>query len=285
VTAFDPRLTPARDDLAAAHLENVVAAARFAQGQPRRIVAGTAPVRREPRPDAALDTEALFGEAVTLYEESEGWAWAQLGADGYVGYLPATALGDPGAPATHRVTALRTFLFPGPSIKLPPADVLPLGARVTVASVEGALARLATGGFVPACHLAPPDFAEPDFVAVAERFLGVPYLWGGKTALGLDCSGLVQVSLAAAGTAAPRDTDMQEAALGAAAAVDPQALLRGDLLFWKGHVAIARGDGTMVHANAHRMAVTIEPVAEALARIEAAGSPLRSVRRFPLILT
>jgi cell wall-associated NlpC family hydrolase len=285
VTVLDPRLTPARDDLAAAHLENVVAAARFAQGQPRRIVAGTAPVRREPRPDAALDTEALFGEAVTLYEESEGWAWAQLGADGYVGYLPATALGDPGAPATHRVTALRTFLFPGPSIKLPPADVLPLGARVTVASVEGALARLATGGFVPACHLAPPDFAEPDFVAVAERFLGVPYLWGGKTALGLDCSGLVQVSLAAAGTAAPRDTDMQEAALGAAAAVDPQALLRGDLLFWKGHVAIARGDGTMVHANAHRMAVTIEPVAEALARIEAAGSPLRSVRRFPLILT
>jgi cell wall-associated NlpC family hydrolase len=279
VTSLDPRLTPARGDLAAAHLENVVAAARFAEGQPRRIAAGTAPVRREPRPDAALDTEALFGEAVTVYEEDEGWAWAQLGADGYVGYLPATALGPPGAPATHRVAALRTFLFPGPSIKLPPADVLPLGARVTVAAVEGALARLATGGFVPACHLAPPDAVEPDFVAVAERFLGVPYLWGGKTALGLDCSGLVQVSLGAAGIAAPRDSDMQEAALGAAAAADPQALLRGDLLFWKGHVAIARGDGTLVHANAHRMAVTVEPVAEALARIEAAGVPLRSVRR------
>ncbi len=279
MTALDPRLTPARGDLAAAHLENVVAAARFAEGRPRRIAVGTAPLRREPRPDATLDTEALLGEAVTVYEEDEGWAWVQLGADGYVGYLPATALGPPGEPATHRVAALRTFLFPGPSIKLPPADVLPLGARVTVAAVEGALARLATGGFVPACHLSPPDVAEPDFVAVAERFLGVPYLWGGKTALGLDCSGLVQVSLDAAGIATPRDSDMQEASLGAAAPPDPQALLRGDLLFWKGHVAIARGDGTIVHANAHRMAVSIESIAEALARIEAAGSPLRSVRR------
>lgn len=279
MTTLDPRLTPARGDLAAAHLENLVAAARFTEGQPRRIVAGSAPVRREPRPDAALDTEALFGESVTVYEENEGWAWAQLAGDGYVGYLPETALAPPGPAATHQVSALRTFLFPGPSIKLPPAEVLPLGALVSVASVEGALARLATGGFVPVCHLAGLDAHEPDFVAVAERFLGVPYLWGGKTALGLDCSGLAQVSLAATGIAAPRDSDMQEAALGAAASLDPREFRRGDLLFWKGHVAIARGDGTFVHANAYRMAVTIEPVTEALARTEAAGTPLRSVRR------
>jgi cell wall-associated NlpC family hydrolase len=260
-------------------LRDLVAAARFAEGRTWRIAAGSAPVRREPRPDAALDTEALFGEAVTIYEENEGWAWGQLGADGYVGYLPETALLPPGPPATHRVSALRTFLFPGPSIKLPPAEVLPLGAEVAVAAVEGPLARLATGGFVPACHLAEQGAAEPDFVAVAERFLGVPYLWGGKTGLGLDCSGLVQVSLGAAGIGAPRDSDMQEAALGAPAPLDPAGFRRGDLLFWKGHVAIARGDATIVHANAYRMAVTIEPVDEALARIAAAGAPLRSVRR------
>lgn len=279
MTALDPRLTPARADLAAAHLETVVAAGRFAQGRPMRIAAGTAPVRREPRPDAPLDTEALFGEAVTVYDEDEGWAWAQLAGDAYVGYLPVTALLPPGPPATHRVAALRTFLFPGPSIKLPPAEVLSLGATVAVASVEGALARLATGGFVPVRHLGGLEAAEPDFVAVAERFLGVPYLWGGKTALGLDCSGLVQVSLAAAGIAAPRDSDMQEAALGTAVPPDAAGFRRGDLLYWKGHAGIARGDGTVVHANAHYMAVAIEPEADLLARTAAAGTPLRSVRR------
>ena len=120
---------------------------------------------------------------------------------------------------------------------------------------------------------------ETDFVAVAERFLGTPYLWGGKTALGLDCSGLVQVALTACGVSCPRDSDMQEEALGTAVAADPSALLRGDLIFWKGHVAIVRGPDSLLHANAHHMAVAIEPVAQAVARIRDAGSEITSIRR------
>ena len=282
--AFDPRLTPARADLAAKHLEGKVEAARYVEGLVYEIVEPQAPLRREPRPDASLETEALKGERVTVYDANgEGWAWGQLAADGYVGWLPENALAPPGAAPTHKVTALRTLVFPGPSIKLPPLEALPLGARVAVARVEDRLAVTSAGSYVPAAHLAPLDRNETDFVAVAERFLGTPYLWGGKTALGLDCSGLVQVALTACGVSCPRDSDMQEKALGTAVAADPSALLRGGLIFWKGHVAIVRGPDSLLHANAHHMAVAIEPVAQAVARIRDAGSEITSIRRIACI--
>jgi cell wall-associated NlpC family hydrolase len=239
-----------------------------------------APLRHAPSPDAALDTEALKGERVAVYEiTDEGWARGRLEADGYAGFLPASALAPPGPAPTHKVAALRTLVFPGPSIKLPPVEALALGCRLAVARIEGPLAVTASGGYVPARHLAPIDAMESDFVTVAERFLGAPYLWGGKTSLGLDCSGLVQVALTACGTACPRDSHMQEAALGAAQQLDLINLRRGDLLFWKGHVAVARDAATLIHANAFHMAVAIEPIAEAVSRIRAAGSDVTGVRR------
>jgi cell wall-associated NlpC family hydrolase len=280
--AFDPRITPARADLAAKHLEGKVNAARFVAGSVYEIIEPQAPLRLEPRPDSPLATEALKGERVTVYEtDAEGWAWGQLAADGYVGWMPAHALAPPGAPPTHKVAALRTFAFPGPSIKLPPLEALPLGARVAIVRVDDRLAVTSSGGYVPAAHLLPIDANESDFVAVAERFLGAPYLWGGKTALGLDCSGLVQVALTACGISCPRDSDMQEQALCApvVAAGDLSMLRRGDLLFWKGHVAIVRAEGNLLHANAFHMAVAMEPVAAAVARIRGAGSEVTSVRR------
>ena len=180
------------------------------------MVEPQAPLRHEPRPDAPLDTEALKGERVTIYDtDGEGWAWGQLAADGYVGWLPANALTLPGPPPTHKVVALRTLVFPGPSIKLPPLEALPFGARIAIARIVERMALTPAGAYLPAAHLAPIDENESDFVAVAERFVGVPYLWGGKTALGLDCSGLVQIALSACGISCPRDSDMQEAALGA----------------------------------------------------------------------
>jgi cell wall-associated NlpC family hydrolase len=274
----DPRLTPARPDLAAKHLEGKVVAARFAEGTVQEVVAPQAPLRRAPSHEAPLDTEALKGERVTVYEMTdEGWAWGQLEADGYVGWIPANALAAPGPAPTHKVTALRSFVFPGPSIKLPPFEALPLGARLAIAQISERFAVTASGGYVPARHLAPLDVQESDFVAIAERFLHTPYLWGGKTSLGIDCSGLVQVALNACGLPCPRDSDMQEAALGNPAGLS--ALQRGDLLFWKGHVAIARDSATLIHANAFHMAVAIEPVAQTIARIRAAGSEVTSVRR------
>jgi cell wall-associated NlpC family hydrolase len=283
--AYDPRTTPARPDLAAKHLEGRVAAARFVTGTEREVRDAQAPVRRQPSPEAALDTEVLHGERVTIYDDNgEGWSWGQLASDGYVGWIPSNALTQPGPPPTHRVAALRTFVFPVRSIKAPPIEALSLGSRVAVSAAQrdggSDLTDLATGFCVSTRHLAPLDSAEPDFVAVAERFLGVPYLWGGKTSLGLDCSGLVQIALTACGATCPRDSDMQERALGAPLpAADPAVWRRGDLIFWKGHVAIVRDDETVVHANAFHMAVAIEPTREALRRIADAGTQLISVKR------
>jgi hypothetical protein len=278
MTSYDPRSTPARPDLAASNLAGKVEAARFVDGHMREIAEPQAPLRRWPSPDAPLDTEALKGERVTIYDNNEeGWSWGQLAADGYVGYVPTSALRDPGPPPNHRVAVPRTLVFPGPSIKLPPLEGLSFGCRLAVKRIEGPLAVTDSNRFVPACHLKPTDTSEPDFVAVAERFLGVPYLWGGKTSLGLDCSGLLQLALTASGVACPRDSDMQEHALGAA--VPLTELQRGDLVFWNDHVAIARDPATLIHANAFHMAVAFESALEAITRIAAAGSEVTSVRR------
>lgn len=275
---LDPRLTPARPDLAAKHLEGLVAAQRFVAGEERRVVVPVAPLKRRPAGDAPLETEALFGEAVEVFDtDAEGWSWVQLRKDGYVGYMPAEALGSPGMAPSHKVAALRTFLFPGPDIKLPPRDALVIGSQVAVRELRGAFA-VTSDGFLPAVHLAALEAQEADFVEVAARFLGVPYLWGGRSSLGIDCSGLVQSALAATGIPAPRDSDMQEQGLGEAVPVDAP-VKRGDLLFWPGHVAIAEDAETLLHANAFHMAVAREPRAGALARIADAGLALRGIRR------
>ena len=204
---------------------------RHTRSTPRRR-----PCAKRPR-TRRTETEALKGERVTIYDISaDGWAWGQLAGDGYVGFVPASALRAPGPPATHKVTALRTFVFPGPSIKLPPTETLSFGCQLVIARIDGPFAITASGGHVPVLHLAPIETRETDFVAVAERFLGTPYLWGGKTSLGLDCSGLVQLALAACGIPCPRDTDMQENALGNALArpYEPAQLRRGDLAVLEG---------------------------------------------------
>ena len=277
----DPRLTPARADLAAKYLEGKVEAARFVTGEEFEIVEAIAPLRNKPSADAELATQALLGERVTIYDHNgEGFAWGQLNGDGYVGWLPDRALAKPGAPATHKVTAISTFAFPGPSIKLSPVDALVMGTRLAVIREEGAFAVTRQNWYLPRQHLDGFDTMAADFVAVAERFIGTPYLWGGKSRLGIDCSGLVQVALNAAGTDCPRDSDMQRVGLGRALdAVEARRLQRGDLIFWNGHVAIARDAETIVHANAHHMSTAVENTRDAIARIKAAGSEILTIKR------
>ncbi|MGJ0508517.1 MAG: NlpC/P60 family protein [Methylocystis sp.] len=275
----DRRLTPARPDLAAAYLRGRVTAERYVEGAVMEVKEGVVDMRREPRPDAAVDTQALYGERVTVYDEEEGWAWAQLARDGYVGWIGANTLWSELSAPTHRVCVPRTFVYPAASIKQPPLLALPLSADVCIVEERDNFLVTRDRGFVWRTHLAPLDAPAQDFVAVAETLIGAPYLWGGKSVSGVDCSGLVQIALAASGRKAPRDSDMQEAELGAP--VEPGApLARGDLVFWKGHVGLMRDPETLLHANGTHMLVSSEPLALVRARnLEAGAGEVTGVRR------
>jgi cell wall-associated NlpC family hydrolase len=278
---FDPRLTPARPDLAASHLQAHIKADHYAIGRTEVVRAAVVNLHHAPVPDAPLDTQALFGEEIIIYEEREGWVWGQLKNDHYVGYLPHIALGETGLSPTHRIAVPASFLYPAPNIKMPALMSLPMGALVHCVEYKDRFARLDYLGWVWRDHLQPHAIHAEDFVSMAEMFEHAPYLWGGRTHAGLDCSALVQIALAQAGVQAPRDTDMQEAGLGSP--LPPAAwdrLRRGDLVFWSGHVGIMQDGQRLLHANGHHMRVVSEPLAQARHRIEAqTGRDISSIRR------
>ena len=278
---LDPRLTPARPDLADAGLRGRVEAARFVEPELRRVAVPAAPLHRAPSRASGLDTEAVQGDAVRVYAVADGFAWVQIVRDGYVGYLPADSLGPAAPEPTHRVAALRTFLYPEPDLKRPVRAHLGLGAGLAVTGSAGDYYAVA-GGYVFAGHCRPVAAVAPDFAGTAERLVGTPYLWGGRTSLGLDCSGLVQLCLEMAGLPCPRDADQQERALGDALPPDHADLRRSDLVFWRGHVGMMLDATRLIHANGHHMQVEIEPLAAARARIlEKSYGPVTSLRRLP----
>lgn len=277
---LDRRRNAFRDDLAAAHLRGRITASRYAEPQAAQVSAGVVALLKRPEAGLGYETELVHAEVIDIYERANGWLWVQARRDSYVGYLPETAVTREVVAATHCIVALRSFLYPGPGIKSTPLAFLPFMAEVHVIEEVGDWART-RAGWLYRPHLAPIETRFSDPVAVAERFVGTPYLWGGKSSLGIDCSGLVQTACFACGLAAPRDSDMQEAELGTPSALNPEALAnlpRGALLFWPGHVALSQGGGRMIHANAYHMMVESEEIVSAVARIAAKGSPLRSIR-------
>jgi cell wall-associated NlpC family hydrolase len=277
----DPRRNAYRDDLAAEGLRGKVNAPAYSPGSDRQFVLPASPLRARPDARASWTTEALFGELAKVYDENKDWAWVQLGTDGYVGYVRSSALSRQVTTPTHRVSALGTFLYPTADMQAAPLMPLSMNAHLRIAEVGPSFSRLVEGSFVPSQHIVERDRFVADFVTTAERFVGVPYLWGGKTRFGVDCSGLVQTALQAAGRFCPRDSDMQEAELGESIEgvnlVD--ALERGDLVFWQGHVGVMTNGFMLLHANAHHMAAVIEPVAVAIERIARGGLQISSVKR------
>jgi hypothetical protein len=237
-------------------------------------------VRKAHEVGAEQVNQALRGEGFVQYDEQEGWAWGQLEADQYVGWVRADDLGEPVA-ATHRVSALRTFIYERPDMKSRVLQAVSMNARLALGAADGNFLKVQGEGWVFARHVGPLAELEQDFVAVAERFVGSPYLWGGRESAGIDCSGLVQVSLQATGVYPLRDSDMQEQTLGTAIepAADYANLRRGDLVFWRGHVGIMSDAKNLLHASARDMKVEIEPLAEAVARIRPIAGEVGSVRR------
>ena len=278
--SLDPRTTAARPDLAAAHLRGQVEAQRFVVGEPFTVGVDVLDLKKRPRPDAPLDTQLLYGETLVVFEDDDGWGWAQADRDGYVGYVAMSALDRGAAPATHRVIVKRAHIYPAPDMKQPAIGTLPLDGRVKVEGIRGAFVEIKGRGFVVASHVAPLAEGFRDPVAVAEGLLGTPYLWGGRSPLGVDCSGLIQLAFSMAGLSLPRDTDMQ-VTLGSAVSTDASlaGLRRGDLVFWPGHVGVMIDGATLLHANAHHMLVAAEPLAIARDRIAAGGAALSAIRR------
>lgn len=262
---MDKRVTLARDGVAAASLEGLVAADDYRAVQPRRAVLGRTPVRNTADPDATTISELLFGEAFDVLFEQDGFSFGQGRRDGYVGFVASEALGPAGSAPTHRVSALSTLAFGRPDIKTTAPQILPQNSLLRVIGHEGRFAQVEGAGFVIEAHLALIGVFDRDVAGVALTYLGAPYLWGGRTVAGLDCSGLVQQALTACGRSAPRDSDQQRDAYAPTAQAD---LRRGDLVFWPGHMAIMIDETSIVHANAFHMQTAIEPLAEALARIE-----------------
>ncbi|MDH7790131.1 cell wall-associated NlpC family hydrolase [Ochrobactrum sp. AN78] len=273
MSMLDRRLNAYRPDLADERLSGKVEASRFTAGTLMQVSASVVDLRSEPRPDSGPQTQIIFGDMVRVFEEQDGWSWAQAERDGYTGYVSSASLEKPGADATHMVIVPRTFIYPGSDLRFPHTKALSLGSRVRIvgsAETRGTqYALLENGEALIAGHLASLDQHAPDYVAVAETLLHTPYLWGGTSGFGIDCSGIVQLSMWVSGRKVLRDSDMQQNTLGEI--IEPDAdysnLKRGDLVFWKGHVAICASPDMLIHASGHTMTVTMEPLNDAIKRI------------------
>ena len=270
---LDTRLNAWRPELADARLRGKVVADRFVSGSPGQISVAFTDIRSRPDRLASIDTQLLYGDQVTIFDESDGWLWVQNTDDGYVGWIEAAVIDNAISKATHFVSVPRTFFYPEPDIKKPHRGIRSLGSRfevVDTAETRGTPFLItARGDAVFAGHARPCTDRFDDYVSVAESLLATPYLWGGTTAYGVDCSGFVQLAMKMAGRSVLRDSDMQAATIGEAIddLTSVTQLKRGDLVFWHGHVGICQGHGRMIHANAHTMNVASEPIEEAIARI------------------
>jgi cell wall-associated NlpC family hydrolase len=280
MTKLDPRLHAYRPDVADLRLRSRVEASRYVVGQRLQVVDPIISVHKLPRPDAIQLTQALLGETVLRFDEQGGWAFVQLEADGYVGYVSSSALSDAMVEPTHIVAVPSTPRYTVPNLKSQPVTFIPMNAVVEVTAQEGNFSRLSDGYYVWSRHLRPKHRHADDYVAVAEQFTNTPYYWGGKSVWGVDCSGLVQLALQACGVAVGRDSDMQEQTLGDTLPIaDLERLRRGDLVFWRGHVGIMTDGRTLLHANGHHMLVAAEPLLDAVKRIASSYGQVTSIKR------
>ena len=282
---LDKRLHAYREDLADETLKGKVKAAKFKRGELKSILSPVADVKSVPDERAGIDTQLLFGDVVRVFDRADGWAWVQSLRDNYVGYLDETALSEQNALPTHRLCVPRSFSYREPDMKTPVQSAFSIGSLFTVvgqSETRGTrYVKTDNDHFLTADHLQLTGHTTHDYVSVAEKMLHTPYLWGGVTAFGIDCSGLVQLSMLMAGVKVQRDSDMQEKTIGKAlgfTAMDG-GLQRGDLVFWKGHVGIMRSPSELIHANGHTMTVAIEPLEDAIERIGYLYGFPRTLRR------
>ena len=280
---MDRRITPARDDLAADWLRDHVKAKRYAVGSPRTVIRDGAPLHFTPNSGAGLESQMIYGEIFQVYEDRDGWSWGQNLTDGYVGYVPSADLAANLPRPDHQVAALHSHLYTEPDLKRPASGTISMSARVKVVDISGRFCRTACGHWLHSRHLVSLEYSTQDVVGTAIKFIGVPYLWGGRTAQGVDCSSLVQLAMSMAGIAAPRDSYQQQREVGEevpmADSQDFSKLEEGDLVFFPGHVGLFVDDWRFLHANAFDMQVSLHGFSEVLDRAEHDNAPVSAIRR------
>lgn len=280
---MDRRITPARNDLAADWLRDHVKAGRYVTGAPRTVIHDGTPLRFFPNANAGVESQLIYGEVFQVYEDRDGWCWGQNLTDGYVGYVSSNGLAANLPTPDHQIAALHSHLYTEPDLKRPTAGHISMTARVKVTDISGRFCRIASGHWLHSRHLVSLEYSTQDVIGTALKFIGVPYLWGGRTAQGVDCSSLVQMALAMAGIAVPRDSDLQEADVGVEVPMDDNQdyshLEEGDLVFFPGHVGLFVNNWRFLHANAFDMQVSLHGFSEVLDRAESENAGVTSVRR------
>ena len=280
---MDRRITPVRNDLAADWLRAKFKAERYAAGEPCTVIRDGAPLHFSPERSATMESQLIHGEVFQVYEQRDGWCWGQNLTDNYVGYVPAVDLAADLPAPDHQVAALHCHLYTEPDLKRPTAGIISMSARVKIIDIDGKFCRIASGYWLHSRHLVSLDYNTQDLIGTAVKFIGVPYLWGGRTAQGLDCSSLVQITMAMAGIPAPRDSDLQEAGLGTPVAMDnPRDFSRieeGDLVFFPGHVGLFVNDWRFLHASAFDMQVSLHGFSDVLDRANSDNAGVTSIRR------
>ena len=274
-----------RPTIAASYLQGIVAADQFSDGMVCSVTDSVLPLKSNPTDQAELASEMLFGEKFIVYESQGSWAWGQSQTDGYVGFVKINGLSERPSSPTHEVKELKTFVYQRPDIKSPVLKGLAMGSKVSLKEKSGNFIRLKEGGWIVEKHVVEFNAKEASFITVARKYIGTPYLWGGRSSNGLDCSALVQLSLSRVGILAPRDTDQQEETLGCFCGKNPEDIEKGDLLYTQGHVAISSGRDLVLHANAHHMRVVEEPLQAFLSRLDETDHQLRSIKRLKFLGT
>ena len=277
---FDKRITPYKDGVTDQAHEGLIRARSYVVGEVLSCYDAKAPILAQPEHGSEQWDQLLLGERFKVIERKHDFYWGQALRDGYVGYVPVSAFRNDWYLPTHYVSTLRTYVFVAPNVKASILTAISLNALVSVTRFENGFAYINDMGWVFASHLSTFETFADDFVGVAESYINAPYQWGGRESIGLDCSGLLQQALYASGYGCPRDSDMQaKLGIGLDIHADLDGLTRGDLVFWKGHVAIMVDERNIIHANAHHMATVVENTREAIARIEATGSEVIAIKR------